>query len=175
MAEPATHWVFGYGSLMWNPGFSFLRSVPARLSGFHRKLCVYSYHYRGQPGRPGLVFGLDRGGSCIGMGYEVSAADWPQAWDYLRKREQVTMVYREIFKQVRLPGGEAVTALTYVVDRKHDQCASGLDDTAIAALVRQGEGIAGRNIDYVRNTHGHLRSLGLSDPALDRIVALLAD
>jgi cation transport protein ChaC len=76
---------------------------------------------------------------------------------------------------VRLPGGEAVTALTYVVDRKHDQCASGLDDTAIAALVRQGEGIAGRNIDYVRNTHGHLRSLGLSDPVLDRIVALLAD
>jgi glutathione-specific gamma-glutamylcyclotransferase len=173
MADEAAHWVFGYGSLMWNPGFPHRQALPARLSGFHRKLCVYSFHYRGQPEKPGLVFGLDRGGSCVGMGFEVAPEHWPETRDYLTKREQVTMVYRELFKDVTLPGGRKVTALTYVVDRKHAQCACGLSDGEIAALVRQGEGIAGRNTDYVHNTHGHLKELGITDPALERIVALL--
>ncbi len=175
MTEGGTHWVFGYGSLMWNPGFPYLRAVPARISGYHRKLCVYSFHYRGSPEKPGLVFGLDRGGSCLGMAFEVAAADWAQTWDYLRKREQVTMVYRELFKQVRLQNGAEVMALTYAVDRRHAQCAAGLSDPEIAALVRQGEGISGRNTEYVFNTHGHLQKLGIADPALERIIALLAD
>ncbi|MBK8769950.1 MAG: gamma-glutamylcyclotransferase [Rhizobiales bacterium] len=173
MADAATHWVFGYGSLMWNPGFPYRRMAPARIAGFHRKLCVYSFHYRGRPEKPGLVFGLDRGGSCIGMAFEVAEEHWPATWDYLRKREQVTMVYREVFKPVRLREGQTVQALTYVVDRAHDQCAAGLADSEIAALIRQGEGISGRNLDYVRNTHAHLASLGITDPALERIVALL--
>lgn len=174
MAEQGAHWVFGYGSLMWNPGFPHRRSGLARLAGFHRKLCVYSFHYRGKPEKPGLVFGLDRGGSCIGMGFEVAAEDWPETQDYLRKREQVTMVYREIFKDVTLLDGGKVRALTYVVDRKHAQCARGLGDHEIAALVRQGEGVAGLNTDYVHNTRAHLKALGIIDPALERIVALLA-
>ena len=175
MAEEAAHWVFGYGSLMWNPGFPFVQSGLARLAGFHRKLCVYSFHYRGQPEKPGLVFGLDRGGSCIGMGFGVAAKDWPQTWDYLRAREQVTMVYRELFKDVTLADGRKVKALTYVVDRRHSQCACGLADEEIARLVRQGAGVAGLNTDYVRNTHAHLKDLGITDPALERIVALLGD
>lgn len=173
MTGEGTRWVFGYGSLMWNPGFPHLGMKPARIAGFHRQLCVYSFHYRGRPEKPGLVFGLDRGGSCIGMAFEVAAADWPGTWDYLRQREQVTMVYREVFKPVRLQEGRVVEALTYVVDRKHAQCAAGLGDGEIAALVRQGEGVSGHNIDYVRNTHGHLAALGIHDPALARIVALL--
>lgn len=173
MATDASHWVFGYGSLMWNPGFPFLRAVPARLSGFHRKLCVYSFHYRGQPGKPGLVFGLDRGGSCNGLAYEVEKADWAWTQDYLQKREQITMVYRELRKRVILAGGQTVEALTYVVDRNHPQCACGLAEKAIVALVKQGEGEAGSNLDYVRNTHAHLLALGIHDPALARIVAQL--
>lgn len=173
MTGGGTHWVFGYGSLMWNPGFPHIAAQPARISGFHRKLCVYSFHYRGTPEKPGLVFGLDRGGSCTGMAFEVAAQDWPGAWDYLRQREQVTMVYREVFSSVTLRDGRQVTALTYAVDRRHDQCAAGLTDQQIAALVRQGEGISGRNTDYVRNTHAHLASLSITDPSLQRIVALL--
>lgn len=173
MAESANHWVFGYGSLMWNPGFPFLRAVPARLSGFHRKLCVYSFHYRGQPGKPGLVFGLDKGGSCNGLAYEVAAVHWPATQDYLQKREQITMVYRELRKRVSLASGEAVEALTYAVDRRHPQCACGLSEEATVALVRQGQGEAGSNLDYVRNTHAHLVELGIHDPALSRLVTLL--
>lgn len=174
MTEEASRWVFGYGSLMWNPGFPFRRAVPARLNGFHRKLCVYSHHYRGQPGKPGLVFGLDRGGSCNGLAYEVAERDWAWTADYLRRREQITMVYRELRKRVVLAGGEGVEALTYVVDRTHPQCACGLPDEAVAALVRQGEGEAGSNVDYVRNTHAHLVKLGIHDPALVRIIKLIA-
>ena len=173
MTGGGTHWVFGYGSLMWNPGFPHAGAQPARISGFHRKLCVYSSHYRGTPEKPGLVFGLDRGGSCTGMAFEVNAPDWPGAWNYLRQREQVTMVYREVFCPVKLRDGRTVKALTYVVDRLHPQCAVGLTDQQIVALVRQGEGLSGRNTDYVRNTHAHLTALAISDPSLARIIALL--
>jgi cation transport protein ChaC len=170
MTEGGTHWVFGYGSLMWNPGFPYLRAVPARISGYHRKLCVYSFHYRGSPEKPGLVFGLDRGGSCLGMAFEVAAADWAQTWDYLRKREQVTMVYRELFKQVRLQNGAEVMALTYAVDRRHAQCAAGLSDPEIAALVRQGEGhfrAATPNMS-VQHPWTSARTSALHDPAIWR-------
>ncbi len=175
MTGQASHWVFGYGSLMWNPGFRFVRSVPARLSGFHRKLCVYSFHYRGQPGKPGLVFGLDRGGSCNGLAFEVSEKDWRATQDYLQNREQITMVYRELRKRVVLADGVPVDVLTYAVDRAHPQCACGLSDDAIVALVRQGEGEAGSNLDYVRNTHAHLLQLGIDDPGLSRLMRLIGD
>jgi cation transport protein ChaC len=173
MATEASHWIFGYGSLMWNPGFPFLHSERARLTGFHRELCVYSYHYRGRPEKPGLVFGLDRGGSCNGIAFEVADGNWAETQAYLQKREQITMVYRELRKRVVLGDGRQVEALTYVVDRTHAQCACGLPDEEIAALVRQGEGEAGSNIDYVRNTYAHLWELGIHDPHLARIVALV--
>src|SRR5581483_9176409 len=89
-------WVFGYGSLMWRPGFDYLEQVPARLIGEHRALCVYSFDHRGTPEKPGLVLGLDRGGACRGIAFRV-AADLRQATiEYLRAREQTTHVYREV-------------------------------------------------------------------------------
>lgn len=174
MPAEISRWVFGYGSLMWNPGFPHRRTVAARLQGYHRKLCVYSFHYRGRPDKPGLVFGLDRGGSCLGQAFEVAEKDWMETYAYLQKREQITMVYKEVTTPVTLAEtGERVTALTYIVDRAHPQCAARLSEDDMLRMVRQGEGEAGGCIDYVRNTHAHLQKLGLSDPGLSRIVARL--
>src|SRR3954454_21993452 len=95
-------WVFGYGSLMWRPGFEFIEQVPARLIGEHRALCVYSFVHRGTPERPGLVLGLDRGGACRGVAFRVPQKHRLATVAYLRAREQVTSVYREVMRSVWL-------------------------------------------------------------------------
>ena len=95
-------WVFGYGSLMWRPGFEFIEQVPARLIGEHRALCVYSFDHRGTPEKPGLVLGLDRGGACRGVAFRVAAKQRDDTVDYLRSREQTTLVYREVMRSVWL-------------------------------------------------------------------------
>ena len=112
-------WVFGYGSLMWNPGFAFEEKAAARAFGYRRSLCVRSWVHRGTQARPGLVLGLDHGGSCRGMAFRVPAADKGDVVDYLRERELVTHVYRERIMPVLLSDGRRVPALTYVIDRGH--------------------------------------------------------
>src|ERR1700704_153642 len=108
-------WVFAYGSLMWRPDFPFVERVEATLIGAHRALCVYSFVHRGTPERPGLVLGLDRGGACRGIAFRVTAKKRADTVAYLRSREQVTMVYREFVRQVRLKTApeRAVGALCY--------------------------------------------------------------
>lgn len=170
-------WVFAYGSLMWRPGFAFLESVTARLSGARRALCVWSFVHRGTREHPGLVLGLDRGGSCRGVAYRIAAANRDEVVAYLRERELVTDVYREVFRPVRLdlPGRPVVRALTYVVDREHRQYAGQLAPEAIFRHVRDSHGRSGANADYVVNTVRHLRSLGIRDPVLEKVAeALLA-
>ncbi len=166
-------WVFGYGSLMWNPGFVFRRAVKARLSGAHRSLCVYSWVHRGTPERPGLVFGLDRGGACTGMAFEVDPAEADPVIAYLREREQVTSVYLEVRRPVLLETGERAEALAYVVDRAHAQYAGRLAHEAMVEIVRHAEGRSGRNPDYVRATAAHLRDLGIRDRGVEALVAEL--
>ena len=119
-------YVFGYGSLIWNPGFPFIRSERALLRGAHRSLSVYSHRHRGTAERPGLVFGLSRGGSCVGVAFEVEAANWPAVFDYLQEREQDRGVYREVFREVTLTSGKRVRALAYLVDETHPQFAGRL-------------------------------------------------
>ncbi len=158
-------WVFGYGSLIWRPGFDYLERAPARLTGAHRALCVFSHVHRGTPEKPGLVLGLDLGGSCRGIAYRVAAARRAETVAYLRAREQVTMVYRETFRGVTLltQPERRVSALCYTIDHGHPQYAGRLDLATRLHLVRQGHGQSGANRDYVLSTVHALEALGLHD------------
>lgn len=168
-------WIFGYGSLMWRPGFEFLASEPALVHGWHRRLCVYSYVHRGTPEQPGLVLGLDRGGSCHGLAFQVAPERWDDTITYLRAREQVTSVYLEKRKPVRLlESGRMVEATTYVVDRDHHQYAGVLQDEDLLRHVASGQGVSGHCIDYVMSTVDHLRAMKLRDPTLERLAARLS-
>jgi cation transport protein ChaC len=167
-------WVFGYGSLMWRPGFAFRERRGARIRGYHRSLCVLSHVHRGTPDRPGLVLGLDRGGSCRGVAFRVAERDVLDTIAYLRAREQATSVYLERHVAARLDDGRLVRALAYVVDRAHGQYAGRLPDDRLVGLVRQGIGKSGANPDYVRSTHAHLIEMGVTDPILARLAAALS-
>lgn len=159
-------WVFGYGSLMWRPGFDYDERVVATLHGYHRSLCVYSVVHRGTAEQPGLVLGLDRGGSCRGVAFRVGAEKAGATLAYLREREQVTMVYRETTHQLRLIDGRVVDGVAYTVNRAHAQYAPRLPEPELLRIVEKGVGISGANPDYVRNTHSHLLELGIRDATL---------
>ncbi len=163
-------WIFAYGSLMWRPDFPFEEQRRARIFGFHRALCIYSHHYRGTVERPGLVLGLDRGGSCVGLCFRIAAEAAAATLEAVRTRELVTGVYAEIAAPVRLDDGRRLMAVTYVARRRHSQYAGALPSEELRRLVRQGVGVAGSDIDYVRNTHRHLIELGIEDRALAPLV-----
>jgi len=166
-------WVFAYGSLIWRPGFTHAERVPARLIGAHRALCVYSFVHRGTPERPGLVLGLDHGGTCRGVAYRVTARRRAETLAYLREREQVTSVYIERLRPVVLIGHTEprIPAVCYMVDRSHPQYAGKLGLAEQLHLVRHGHGKSGANRDYVLATVRALESMGCRD----RELHLLAD
>ena len=168
-------WVFGYGSLIWKPGFTFLEQSPARLIGEHRSLCIYSMVHRGTYEKPGLVLGLDRGGACQGVAFRVAARERRATVAYLREREQVTGVYREVMRSVWLKSDarERVRALVYVADRSHDQYAGRLSLEEQLRLVKQGHGAYGDNAEYVISTVAALEAQGIRDTPLHRLAALL--
>jgi cation transport protein ChaC len=176
-AEPsdADLWVFGYGSLMWRPGFAFIEQVPARLIGEHRALCVYSFDHRGTPEKPGLVLGLDRGGACRGIAFRVAAQHRVETIDYLRAREQTTNVYREVMRSVWLDNEarERVSALAYVVDRGHVQYAGRLSLAEQLRHVREGHGRSGNNRDYVLATVKSIEAQGFRDAQLHQLAMML--
>jgi cation transport protein ChaC len=166
-------WVFGYGSLIWRPGFDHLECHPARLIGAHRALCVFSHVHRGTPERPGLVLGLDYGGACRGVAYRVARKNRAETIAYLRAREQATSVYRETMRSVTLltQPERRISALVYMIDRGHVQYAGRLDLATQLHLVRQGHGQSGPNREYVLSTVHALEALGL----YDRDLHLLAE
>lgn len=162
-------WVFGYASLMWNPGFPHLETVRARLHGYHRSLCITSYEHRGTRERPGLVMGLDRGGACVGIAYRVAGADHDAVMAYLRKRELVTNVYVERESALTLADGRHVAAVTYVADRKHPQYAGKVSVDEAVRKVCGAVGGMGPNEDYVLNTADHIREIGIRDRWLEAV------
>jgi cation transport protein ChaC len=166
--EPNDLWVFGYGSLIWRPGFEYAERVPAHTIGLHRSLCIYSFDHRGTPERPGLVLGLDFGGACRGIAYRVTAKHRAATIQYLRDREQTTAVYREMVRTTWLSGQpeRRVDALCYVVDRGHPQYAGRLSHDRQVQIVRQAHGRSGNNCDYVVETVKALETLGIVDHEL---------
>jgi cation transport protein ChaC len=162
-------WVFGYGSLMWNPGFEFEERQSAHLFGFRRSLCVRSWVHRGTQETPGLVLGLDRGGSCRGVAFRVAPRSRDAVVDYLRERELVTHVYKERTLSATLGDGRRVATLAYVIDRAHQQYAGSLSVEEAASTVSSSFGKSGHNIEYVRNTLAHLRKMGIRDQWLEDV------
>lgn len=162
-------WVFGYGSLMWNPGFDYEEKAEAIIFGYRRSLCVRSWVHRGTEASPGLVLGLDRGGSCRGMAFRISTAAWDEVLAYLRERELVTNVYLERIAPIRLADGRRVISVAYVVDRDHRQYAGALDAIEAAHIVESASGQSGPNDAYVFNTLTHLREMGIRDQWLEHV------
>jgi cation transport protein ChaC len=152
---------------MWRPGFKFVERRIATVRGYHRSLCIYSHVHRGTPESPGLVLGLDRGGSCKGVAFRVAAGRRDETIAYLRERELVTSVYLEKYVDVVLDDiPTRVSALAYVVDRAHEQYAGKLGREVALDLIQRGVGQSGENPDYVRNTFAHLVEIGISDRTL---------
>jgi glutathione-specific gamma-glutamylcyclotransferase len=164
-------WVFGYGSLMWRPGFAFIERRAASAHGRRRAFCIYSVHHRGTPARPGLVLGLAPGGSVRGAAYRVAAEDWDEVYAYLREREQPTETYFESWAPVRIDGGRCIEALVFLSDRGHPQWAGDLSLEAQARLIAGASGLSGRNVDYLRDLVLHLRDEGVADIAMERLLA----
>jgi glutathione-specific gamma-glutamylcyclotransferase len=168
------HHIFAYGSLMWRPDFEYVKSAPGHITGYHRRLSIISHHYRGTPEKPGLVLGLDSGGSCVGVLYEVAAEKWPEVLAYIRKRELISEAYREVVKEVKLDEQlESVQAVTYVVNHGHSQYFAPQAISKTLAMVMQGHGLAGSCVDYILNTVAHLRGLGIHEAELENIIAHL--
>ena len=163
--------MFGYGSLMWRPGFSHAERQRAVLFGRRRAFCIYSVHHRGVPEAPGLVLGLAPGGSVRGVAFRIAAADWPAVYAYLREREQPTETYVESMARARLADGRRVDAMVFVSDMRHPQWAGDLDLDSQARLIAGSEGLSGRNIDYLRDLVTHLREEQVADRAMELLLS----
>ncbi|HSF94138.1 MAG TPA: gamma-glutamylcyclotransferase [Thermohalobaculum sp.] len=179
-------WVFGYGSLMWRPGFEVAEARLARLDGYRRAFALTSVHYRGTPEFPGLVLGLDWApdAACTGMALRVAAREAEEVRHYLSERELVSRAYFEVLHPVTLlcdgngetPGqGARVEAICYIVDRTHPQYAGGMSLDEKAAIIRQATGPTGSNRDYLLNTVAHLRELEIDDPELFALAEMMHD
>lgn len=161
-------WVFGYGSLIWEPGFPVAERHVARLDGYARSFCMRSIHHRGTEERPGLVLALDLqdGAHCEGVAFRVSPGAEDETLSYLRERELVSSAYLERILPVETAKGIRVDAVTYVVDTDHVQYCGGLPLEEQARIISQASGGRGPNFEYLYNTAAHLEELGLSDPDL---------
>ena len=169
---PGDLWVFGYGSIMWRPGFEHEECRPGRVFSYHRSLCVWSWVHRGTRARPGLVLGLDAGGSCQGMAYRIAADQKAEVADYLYSRELVTDGYQALLHHVHLATG-VVTALTFRANRGHPQYAGRLDHRHAADVVGSARGLSGANPEYLDSAVRQLQAMGITDGRLHKINAMV--
>ena len=163
-----TLWVFGYGSLLWNPGFPVAETRPARLRGWHRSFCMRSIHHRGTPQDPGLVLALDAAPDavCDGVAFAVAPGAEAKTMQYLRERELVSSAYLERDVEIDTTCGARLTAVTYVIDPGHVQYCGALPLEEQAQIIARATGGRGPNTEYLYNTVDHLTELGIDDADL---------
>ena len=166
---PDIEWIFGYGSLMWRPGFYHLEQHPARLHGYHRAACIYSRHHRGTDTVPGLVLGLDTGEYCDGIAFKIDIKHRMQIIDYLHQRELIGYAYTPLTTPVTLPHAE-VSAYTFVADPAHPHYAGNLGTEAAAAIIMRAQGSSGLNRDYLISTVEKLAQDGVAEPELTELL-----
>ncbi|NKB61547.1 MAG: gamma-glutamylcyclotransferase [Gammaproteobacteria bacterium] len=162
-------WVFAYGSLIWDPGFEFITSKRATLTGYHRRLCLWSTRYRGSKTKPGLVLGLDISGSCEGVAYLVSPQHRSQAAKYLFDREMLNNAYAPMILPLQLEDGSVVSSLGFVSKIDHPQYAPPLAFHDMLKIIKTAAGPRGSNREYVTNTADHLNKLGIRDKQLEKL------
>ena len=169
-------WVFGYGSLIWNPGFPVAERHIATVQDWHRSFCMRSIHHRGTPQAMGLVLALDPlpGARCAGVVFRVEPGAEAQTLAQLRERELISSAYLEAVVRVDLANGLSRDALTYVINQTHDQYCGGLPLEEQARIIARAVGGRGTNRDYLFSTAQHLTELGIGDPDLDWLVARVA-
>ena len=171
MTRPDELWVFGYGSLVWNPGIEVAETRMAGLAGFRRRFCMRSIHHRGSEAEPGLVLALEphAGGGCEGVA--LRAADPVAALTYLRERELISSAYVEAHVTLTVHDGGTLRALAYVVDTDHAQYCPDLSLEEQAQIIATAHGGRGPNHEYLSRTAAGLADLGIRDADLDSLVA----
>jgi glutathione-specific gamma-glutamylcyclotransferase len=166
--------VFGYGSLIWNPAFHYTRREIAHVHGFHRRFCLWTHLGRGSPERPGLMLGLDSGGSCRGVLYTIAAEEIGAELDIVWRREMVTGAYRPAWVAARTAAGPR-RAITFLINHAHQRYAGRLDDAAIVESLAGASGPLGDCSEYLFNTASHLDELGIADRSLRRLCRLVRE
>ena len=165
-------WVFGYGSLIWNPAFHYVEKRPALLQGWHRRFCLKLYLGRGTPETPGVMLALDHGGACKGVAFRIAAEKIREELGLLWLREMYGGAY--LARWVNLCAGkERFRGMTFVINKAHPRYLKELSVEQTAALISTGCGALGTCREYLENTVQHLKELGLRDTGLSRIVAAL--
>lgn len=172
--EPGRVWIFGFGSLMWNPAFHFVERRSARIHGYHRQFCLWARAGRGSPARPGLMLALEPGGSCHGVAFRLARRHLAAELDVVWRREMLTGAYRPVWVAARTAHGIA-HAVAFAANRSHERYIRDLDEREAARYLATGNGPLGACCDYLFDTVAHLRELGIRDRRLEALERRVRD
>ncbi|SNB63188.1 cation transport protein ChaC [Arboricoccus pini] len=167
-------WLFGYGSLIWNPCIEFAERRPVRVRGWHRNFCLWTHGGRGTQERPGLVLGLEQGGSCRGLAFRIEAAKLEVELDIVWRREMVTAAYRPTWVALS-DGVNRFRGITFTINRAHERYTGKIDEARVIETLALAEGDIGSSRDYLFSTVDHLRVLGMDDSRLGRLADAVRD
>lgn len=172
--QPKRIWVFGYGSLMWNPAFHYVERRTARVHGFHRQFCLWARGGRGSAERPGLMLSLESGGSCTGVAYRIAPGAAAAELDVLWRREMSSWSYRPVWVTAHMRRGTE-PAIVFAVNRSHERYVPGLDTETIARYLATGAGLNGSCREYLFDTAEHLLELRIRDRRIEALAHRVRD